>query len=237
MTIEVNNKANKVTITISKYSGQPAVVTHNITGGKVYQYLEIGHDNLNDSNIASSKLRFNVTKSWLAANGYGANDVILQRYSNGTWTKLATTMLGESASDVEYEANSPGLSIFAITAEKAAAPSAAVCGNGAIESGEQCDGSALGGQTCTSITGGFTGGILSCKSDCTFNTLACTSAPAGSESVCGNAICETGETPENCAADCASQQEAPAIPYWVYITIVVVIIVVVLGYIYYYKWK
>jgi hypothetical protein len=55
--------------------------------------------------------------------------------------------------------------------------SGAVCGNGTIEGSEQCDGAALGGNTCTTIGGGFTGGTLSCSGSCTFNTSACTGAP------------------------------------------------------------
>jgi hypothetical protein len=48
-----------------------------------------------------------------------------------------------------------------------------VCGNGAIEGGEECDGAALGGQSCAGR--GFTTGTLSCRPDCTFNTSQCTS--------------------------------------------------------------
>ena len=48
----------------------------------------------------------------------------------------------------------------------------AVCGNGVLETGEQCDGSSLGGQSCASRS--YSGGELSCNSNCTFNTTACT---------------------------------------------------------------
>jgi hypothetical protein len=47
----------------------------------------------------------------------------------------------------------------------------AICGNNIKEEGEQCDGSDLGGQTCTSL--GYSGGTLSCYSNCTFNTSNC----------------------------------------------------------------
>ncbi len=66
-----------------------------------------------------------------------------------------------------------------------------VCGNGVIETGEQCDGSALGGQTC--VSRGFTGGSLSCNSDCTFNTSSCTSGGGGGGGG-GVYIPPTGET-------------------------------------------
>jgi len=54
---------------------------------------------------------------------------------------------------------------------------ASVCGNEIIETGEQCDGDNLGGQTCRGL--GFRGGTLSCNADCAFNTSACTRGVGG----------------------------------------------------------
>jgi hypothetical protein len=51
------------------------------------------------------------------------------------------------------------------------------CGNNEIDVGEQCDGSDLGGSTCSSL--GFSSGSLSCSSVCTFNTSSCTSSGGG----------------------------------------------------------
>lgn len=51
------------------------------------------------------------------------------------------------------------------------------CGDGAIGSGEQCEGSNFGGSSCSSL--GFSGGSLSCTSACTFNTSQCTSVSSG----------------------------------------------------------
>jgi len=50
-----------------------------------------------------------------------------------------------------------------------------VCGNNIKESGEQCDGSDLGGASCQSL--GYSGGTLSCRPDCTFDTSGCIVAP------------------------------------------------------------
>ena len=56
-----------------------------------------------------------------------------------------------------------------------------LCGNGAIDPGEQCDGGNLNNQTCQ--TQGFQSGTLACNSagganDCRFNTSQCVSTPA-----------------------------------------------------------
>ena len=51
------------------------------------------------------------------------------------------------------------------------------CGNGVVEPGEQCDGIDLGEETCAGL--GYSGGTLSCNTDCTFNTSNCTSGGGG----------------------------------------------------------
>jgi cysteine-rich repeat protein len=48
-----------------------------------------------------------------------------------------------------------------------------VCQNGTKESGEDCDQSDLGGETC--ITQGFLGGTLGCTASCTFDASSCIS--------------------------------------------------------------
>jgi hypothetical protein len=52
-----------------------------------------------------------------------------------------------------------------------------VCGNNLKEPGEECDDPDLGGQSCVSL--GYSGGTLSCNSNCTFNTSQCTTRPPG----------------------------------------------------------
>ncbi|MEK6918181.1 MAG: cohesin domain-containing protein [Nanoarchaeota archaeon] len=56
------------------------------------------------------------------------------------------------------------------------------CGNGIVEGIEQCDGINLSSQTCTTISGGFTGGSLSCMGSCVFDTFACTTGSSSSGS-------------------------------------------------------
>ncbi len=53
----------------------------------------------------------------------------------------------------------------------------ATCGDGHRWAGQElCDGTALGGATCMTVGGGFSGGTLACTAMCTYNTMGCTSA-------------------------------------------------------------
>jgi len=61
-----------------------------------------------------------------------------------------------------------------------------VCGDDLKDSGEACDGTDLGGQSCVSL--GFLGGTVSCNADCTLNSEACSNA------ACGNGVLDDGET-------------------------------------------
>ncbi len=65
------------------------------------------------------------------------------------------------------------------------------CGDGVIDAGETCDGSDWGSITDCSNFDVFTGGSLSCGTDCQFDTTQCTGPPPG---VCGDGVINTGET-------------------------------------------
>jgi hypothetical protein len=65
---------------------------------------------------------------------------------------------------------------------------AAVCGDDIINGTEDCDGTVLGSNDCTTVGGDFTGGTLACADDCTFDTSACVAGGA-----CGNGAIDDGE--------------------------------------------
>lgn len=55
-----------------------------------------------------------------------------------------------------------------------------VCGDGVVDTSEQCDGSNLNGASCASR--GFAGGTLSCSAACEFEVSACTAGSSGGSS-------------------------------------------------------
>ncbi len=67
------------------------------------------------------------------------------------------------------------------------------CGNGAIDTGEACDGTLLGGATC--LAEGFDGGALSCTASCRLDTSQCTTMTeeCGDGVVNGTDACDGGD--------------------------------------------
>ncbi len=117
--ITIKNAVNNLVIYIEKVAAKPGEVAQ--PSGKVYHYLKIEKANLTDDNVNSATIDFQIEKSWLSANNIDDSTVALNRFADG-WQKLATTKLNESENYVHYSAQSPGLSVFAITAsEKPAA--------------------------------------------------------------------------------------------------------------------
>ncbi len=74
------------------------------------------------------------------------------------------------------------------------------CGNGALDPGEDCDGTLLGDKTCTRADSKYTGGELSCTDSCTLDTSQCTWCGDGITN--GNESCESNDL---AGQDCVSQ--------------------------------
>lgn len=85
----------------------------------VYRYLEINTENITEGSLSNSSIEFRVEKSWLADKNIGPGDVLLQRFNNGEWSKLETSIIGENDNYYRFKAISPGLSYYAITFEEA----------------------------------------------------------------------------------------------------------------------
>lgn len=168
--LTTNANVANVQVTVKEVS-QPSAASVAISSdaGKVYKYIEIT-TTAPSAQVSKAKVKFKVDKVWLSSNSIDSSTVTLNRLVGADWTKLATTKLSEDFTSVYYEADAQGFSTFAITGEKVKA--APACGNGILETGEDCDGQQLGGQTCAAK--GFSGGALKCAA-CRFDTSGCTS--------------------------------------------------------------
>jgi len=66
--------------------------------------------------------------------------------------------------------------VCAVSSPLPAGLAGTACGDNHVDGDEQCDGTDLGGVTCTDLTGGFVPpgrGTLTCKDDCTFDARDC----------------------------------------------------------------
>ncbi|HUT22094.1 MAG TPA: putative metal-binding motif-containing protein [Candidatus Bipolaricaulota bacterium] len=77
-----------------------------------------------------------------------------------------------------------------------AQPPVSHCGDGFLDSGEQCDGLAFGGATC--LTLGYNGGgALGCLESCHFDVSGCSNTPPTPTQICGNNVLEGTEQCDN----------------------------------------
>jgi len=104
-----NTAATGVTIIATSVSAPS-----NTYSEKVYKYITIDHASISDSLIDAANITFRVDKTWLTNNNLTKDNIVLVRYSNG-WNVLNTTILREDDTSIYYLANSPGLSLFAIS--------------------------------------------------------------------------------------------------------------------------
>ncbi|MBI2583774.1 MAG: PGF-pre-PGF domain-containing protein [Candidatus Aenigmarchaeota archaeon] len=115
---EVLQKIESVQIAVQSLPSMPAEITIE-PSGKVFQYVNITATDIDQSDIRNTRIRFMVSRAWLDENNFAPDDVLLQRFANGAWQKLETTPLGRTDGNYEFEAVTPGFSIFAVTAELA----------------------------------------------------------------------------------------------------------------------
>ncbi len=127
-----------------------------------------------------------VTLSWTSSGASGCT-------ASGSWSGSKATSGSETVnptatSTYTISCTGSGGSITDSVTVTVTAPGS--CNNGVINTGEVCDGTNLGGQTCTSS--GFTGGTLRCNSNClSYDTSSCTGTSTPSQN---NMVFDTSGT-------------------------------------------
>jgi len=81
---------------------------------KVYQYFKINKKRITDSDAVSFMISFRVPLSWLSDNSLASGDITLYRFSDSAWNELTTRVTGTDSTYVNFEANTPGFSSFAV---------------------------------------------------------------------------------------------------------------------------
>ena len=122
--ITVNNEAQNVKVTVTKYDGRPADVSVSKTG-KVYQYLQIKTENLADK-LNKAIVQFKVSKTWASENNLEKEKIVVSKFDETAdkWNELTTTYSSEDTNYYYYDVELTSFSYFAI-AEKSTVTGAA----------------------------------------------------------------------------------------------------------------
>lgn len=85
---------------------------------EVYKYLDIKLTSneiyVGETGIESMYFTFNIEKSWIIEYNIDQETVEMLRYHDGEWQHLNTTLITENETILVYEAETPGLSTFAV---------------------------------------------------------------------------------------------------------------------------
>ncbi|WP_305064942.1 PGF-pre-PGF domain-containing protein [Methanococcoides sp.] len=108
----------EVSTTIEVLKDKSAMVDESAPG-LVYSNLNIWVGKVGfatEDNIAHPAIGFSVPKAWLTENEINEDAIALYRHSEGKWNNLNTIKIGEDDSYIHFEAETPGFSPFAISA-------------------------------------------------------------------------------------------------------------------------
>lgn len=101
------------TLNASLLTSPPAGTPPLPTGEVGIGFLQVDHS-IADADIDDVTFRFHASKQRLADAGLNPGDIVLYRLYEGEWSPLTTTQVNESTTNYIFEADSPGLSLFAI---------------------------------------------------------------------------------------------------------------------------
>jgi len=109
---ELKNKANNVKISVNQVEKSDI---DKKPDGVPYKYIKIDHENLDDENVKSAIITFNVDKKWIKENEIDKDKIKMNRYKSSQWNELDTAFLKDSNDSYDYVAETPGFSLFVIT--------------------------------------------------------------------------------------------------------------------------
>ncbi len=118
ISIEVNNKAQDVQVTVTKYDGKPAAVSV-AKSGDVKQYLQINVLNIQNK-LDKATVQFRVEK----AKTSNKNGIVVSKFDEiaKQWNDLTTTFASEDDKYYYYDVELKSFSYFAISEKAVASP-------------------------------------------------------------------------------------------------------------------
>ncbi len=81
----------------------------------VKKYVIIDHPKVEQEKFNKTTLKFKLEKEWVEEHTNNLSDVVLTKYINNEWVDLPTKLLREDSVYYYFEAESEGLSVFAVT--------------------------------------------------------------------------------------------------------------------------
>jgi PGF-pre-PGF domain-containing protein len=116
--IEVDRDSSGARVDVNRLFEMPSYVGKD-PEGKVYQYIEINHENL-EGNIRNVVVVFRVENGWITENNIDKSGVTLNRYSGALeeWEVLPTMLINEDSDYAYYGSEVPGLSVFSVTGKE-----------------------------------------------------------------------------------------------------------------------
>jgi len=134
VTFTPSSNQKDVKLTVSSYNGKPEEVedipeispeTH-----EVYKYVDVkltsNNTYIGETGVESLTFTFTVDKSWIDENQIDKETVVMLRYHDEEWQSLNTTLIAENDTTIVYEAETPGLSTFAVVGNRVVESSVSV---------------------------------------------------------------------------------------------------------------
>jgi len=112
--INLKNDNAHFELSINSHSARPSTVPSDPTDVSIKGYLQVEKNLITNDDIDSATIDFRLSPDQISEDGSPEN-VVLQRYHDGSWEELETTYTGEDDGQYTFEATTPGFSVFAIT--------------------------------------------------------------------------------------------------------------------------
>ncbi|MFV9629797.1 MAG: PGF-pre-PGF domain-containing protein [Methanosarcinales archaeon] len=109
--------SGKITTKIEILKNTSSLVD-NALSDIVYMNLNIWMGNLGwatSKNIADATIEFKVEKSWVTQNNIDETSIQMNRYNNGSWDTLVTSLIDQDDNNLYFKSETPGFSSFAVT--------------------------------------------------------------------------------------------------------------------------